>query len=570
MKLTDVQKKLVEQLLLTVINHESIVEYNELAKRINPPIFQRQVGREIGEVSKLCKELGLPLLSAKVITRGSRTAGAGFYKLMSELGINTKGKSENELFTQELKKIRDCKEWYKLADYLNLDLELPRLVQNNDNDISSKMKVGTSQESSGNFNEVAADVVMTAISNSEKPSALTGKVTANKYQTKPPVANKTLKMQIAEFNKYVHDGEAEQVAMVKQFVSAYTVQKLQNLSKEDYVYGSGRKDTFCYRVTHELREWGSIRNGTPTKYGLYYDPNQNKFCTVSKFGKDDTEEEVNASFNNVKFAICQLIIDGGNENYEALLNNQLSTIFKGKLLCIYFPEKYINIYSLEHMKFYMGILGIAYNESDNYLNWLKQVIDWKNNDPVAKKWTNHEFSKFLYHGIGYMPDSEKHKKEVRKQEKKIDDEYLDEIDEISSVEIPTDDAYVPVPEDRKDPVINGENYSYPRDKKTALKALKRANYKCQIDKDHPSFIRKTNGTNYTEPHHLVPMSEQDNYEKSLDVQANIVSLCSNCHNQLHYGKDTEALLRKLYEVRQDELEAAGIIISFEELLGLYK
>lgn len=148
MKLTDVQKKLAEQLLLTVINRESIVEYNELANRINPPIFQRQVGREIGEVSKLCKLLGLPLLSAKVISRGSGKAGVGFYNLMSELGINTKGKSEKELFSQELKKIRECKEWYKLADYLNLDLDLPRPAQNNDNDISLETKVGNSHKSS--------------------------------------------------------------------------------------------------------------------------------------------------------------------------------------------------------------------------------------------------------------------------------------------------------------------------------------------------------------------------------------------------------------------------------------
>lgn len=42
-KLTEVQIKLAEQLLLTVKNREMNVEYNELAKRINPPIFYRQV-----------------------------------------------------------------------------------------------------------------------------------------------------------------------------------------------------------------------------------------------------------------------------------------------------------------------------------------------------------------------------------------------------------------------------------------------------------------------------------------------------------------------------------------------
>lgn len=132
MKLTDTQKKLAEQLLLTVIKRESVVEYNELAERINPPIFYRQVGREIGEVSKLCNELGLPLLSAKVVAKGSGTAGVGFYDLMTQLGIDTKGRTERELFSQELKKIRECKEWYKLSDYLNFDLDLPRPPENDE------------------------------------------------------------------------------------------------------------------------------------------------------------------------------------------------------------------------------------------------------------------------------------------------------------------------------------------------------------------------------------------------------------------------------------------------------
>jgi hypothetical protein len=80
-----------------------------------------------------------------------------------------------------------------------------------------------------NFNEAAANVVMTAISNSGKPSSIAGKVTANKNQQKKPVVNKTLQMKIEDFNKHVHYGESEQLALVKQFVSDYTVAKLQKL-----------------------------------------------------------------------------------------------------------------------------------------------------------------------------------------------------------------------------------------------------------------------------------------------------------------------------------------------------
>ncbi len=38
MILTDIQTKLAEQLLLTIINRERPIEYNELASRINPQI----------------------------------------------------------------------------------------------------------------------------------------------------------------------------------------------------------------------------------------------------------------------------------------------------------------------------------------------------------------------------------------------------------------------------------------------------------------------------------------------------------------------------------------------------
>lgn len=377
-------------------------------------------------------------------------------------------------------------------------------------------------------------------------------------------------MKIGDFDKTVHDGESALIAKLIQFVSDYTIMKLIDLPKEDYVYGSGRKDTFCYRVTHELHWWGSIRNGTPTKYGFYYDPYDYKYLTVAKFGSTDTDTATEAAYNDVKDAICQLIADGGNEDYTAIESNQISKIFKGKLLCIYFPEKYMNIYSENHMKYYMDILGITYNDSDGYMTWLKQIIDWKNDNPITNSWSNHEFSKFLYHGIGYPPDSEKNKKEVKIYEKKIDDELLELIDEVPAEELPKDKAYTPEPEDRKDPVAIGECYSYPRDKKTALKALNRANYECEINKDHPSFIRKSNETNYTEPHHLILMANQDDFEHNLDVQANIVSLCSNCHNHLHYGKNTENILEKLYEVRKDEMAEAGISIVFDELLQLYK
>lgn len=112
--------------------------------------------------------------------------------------------------------------------------------------------------------------------------------------------------------------------------------------------------------------------------------------------------------------------------------------------------------------------------------------------------------------------------------------------------------------------------SYPRSKSVSKNALNKADYKCEINCDHPTFRRRNSPLNYTEPHHIVPMSKQDYFENSLDVEENIISLCCNCHKQIHLGKGFEDMLRKIYAERKDVLKKAGIEILLEDLILFYK
>ncbi|SVF54827.1 DNA methylase [Escherichia coli] len=66
------------------------------------------------------------------------------------------------------------------------------------------------------------------------------------------------------------------------------------------------------------------------------------------------------------------------------------------------------------------------------------------------------------------------------------------------------------------------------------------------------------------------MSKQDYFENSLDVEENIISLCCNCHKQIHLGKGFEDMLRKIYAERKDVLKKAGIEILLEDLILFYK
>lgn len=151
---------------------------------------------------------------------------------------------------------------------------------------------------------------------------------------------------------------------------------------------------------------------------------------------------------------------------------------------------------------------------------------------------------------------------------KIDDlNWQEEIQQsvISSLE----EDISPTPLPRPDPKTIDNRIVYPRNKEFAISALKRAGYRCENNPDHFVFLRRYQPVPYTEPHHLVPMSYQLQFQVSLDNIANIVSLCSSCHNQVHYGKDADVIIRALYRSRKEDLQAAGIIISEDELLELY-
>ncbi|SHH24123.1 HNH endonuclease [Clostridium grantii] len=129
--------------------------------------------------------------------------------------------------------------------------------------------------------------------------------------------------------------------------------------------------------------------------------------------------------------------------------------------------------------------------------------------------------------------------------------------------------YAGKPKKKQPPTYTNGHRTYPRDRQTAINALTHAHYECEIDIDHPSFIRKKSDKKYTEPHHLVPMAYSDKFDVCLDVEENIVSLCSNCHNQIHYGRDAKDLLEQLYEERKLALKSVGIVITLEQLISMY-
>lgn len=156
------------------------------------------------------------------------------------------------------------------------------------------------------------------------------------------------------------------------------------------------------------------------------------------------------------------------------------------------------------------------------------------------------------------------------EQNEIEDEILiKELKEIRIEDFASYHEYQGKKKEKQEPKIRNGVRIYMREKKVAMNAMAHADYLCEIDKKHPTFVRKYINLNYTEPHHLIPIAYSDLFDVSLDVEENVVSLCSNCHNLLHYGRDYEVILKRLYGERIEYLRKVGLYITFEELFEMY-
>lgn len=68
------------------------------------------------------------------------------------------------------------------------------------------------------------------------------------------------------------------------------------------------------------------------------------------------------------------------------------------------------------------------------------------------------------------------------------------------------------------------------------------------------------------------MEYQDHFDCSLDIPANIVSICTVCHKKIHFElfENKKEILEKLFKNREDRLKKCGINIGKQELYTYYQ
>jgi hypothetical protein len=213
-------------------------------------------------------------------------------------------------------------------------------------------------------------------------------------------------MNITELREYQREFEDERKNFItgfneineirKKFVNDYSVDKLVKLTLDEFVIGKGKSNTFCNRIENELNSWGNIHGSNARKFGLYFgtfgDDKERKY----RIGKKRFGTDYNKALKDILFSIVELIEN--KDNLKLIKNNPISPMFKGKILSIYYPNHFLNIFSATHLNYFINALGLD-NTSKSEIDKQALLLGYKNNDSVMTNWTVYEFSKFLYYSF---------------------------------------------------------------------------------------------------------------------------------------------------------------------------
>lgn len=177
-----------------------------------------------------------------------------------------------------------------------------------------------------------------------------------------------------------------------QFLRSYPLNKLKNITLDEYVIGKGTA-SFCACVEAKTKAWANMQGATAKKFGIYFgktksDPTM-KYRFTQKFGR--TKNEV---FNGVKGALLDLVKAGKSKSFRDIDENPLSQMFKAKILSLYFPELYLNICSSEHLKKIALDMGIP--EQQFVSEYQHLLVEKKMANTITKEWSNPKFMSFLY------------------------------------------------------------------------------------------------------------------------------------------------------------------------------
>lgn len=184
-------------------------------------------------------------------------------------------------------------------------------------------------------------------------------------------------------------------ALRRDFVKRFSPARIRNLRIDEYAEGKGIKENnFCYELEWKLGALGKIVGASCSKFGIFYKKKINDYYITKAW----RQGSLSSSFKYLRTELADLIEAGKTEMWDIIRASNFSPMFKGKILATYYPDTYLNIFSEEHLDFFIHSLDLDLKVKKGMDEFDKRniLVEFKNSVSEMSSWPLNAFSHFLY------------------------------------------------------------------------------------------------------------------------------------------------------------------------------
>lgn len=183
-----------------------------------------------------------------------------------------------------------------------------------------------------------------------------------------------------------------------EFLRKFPSNKLDTILTLD-TYVIGKPDTFCNWLEQGTKELGKMSIRSAADYGVYFDNKNQIFCAKEgRSKKQVSRPEAQERFNEIRKQIMNLLEYAKNEELEKIEQISLYRHVKEKILSLYFPEKFLSVFSESHINHFLEELELLDAKTKNLTPIKKKymLLEFKNKDEIMKNWSPYKYMHFLY------------------------------------------------------------------------------------------------------------------------------------------------------------------------------
>ena len=200
---------------------------------------------------------------------------------------------------------------------------------------------------------------------------------------------------LSERGPSIDNSLEEEKRVRERFISMYPEDRIKLMRLDDYLIapkGYGNPNSFCHQLRYDLQINSSMGNAWPSTFGIYL--KGGKQITLDAKYKKMFGDNYSEAFEYIKAEISKLLKAGKNLDYKGIAESNLNSLFKYKLLGVYYLDLYLPAPAAIALNAYCNCLGIPYDAKDEMVIRNRDAVNWKESVPELEQWDNVKFMLF--------------------------------------------------------------------------------------------------------------------------------------------------------------------------------